>query len=346
MRIELSALAAQLGAEIVNPPAGEVEISDLAALGEAGSGDLTFYYLGHYLDDFRGTKATAVLVARDYAGDVTHVPLLKVDDPSLAFDQAAKVLQMTPDLLPTEWGVHPRASVADDVSFDPAAVSIGANAVIASDVDIGAGSIIGPGVCVGAGSRIGAGCRLYPNVVLNDRTVLGERVILHSGVVLGADGFGFHSDGSAHRKIVHLGHVQVDDDVEIGANSTVDRARFGRTRIGAGTKIDNLVQIGHNVTLGKHCIIVAGSAIAGSARIGDHVTMAAQVGIAGHIEIGSFVVLGGRSGVTKSVPSGTPNKPVVYSGFPAAPVAQAHKEMVYPRRVPGILKRLKALEEK
>lgn len=345
MQIELHALADQLGAEIANPTDGEVTVTGLAALRDAGEGDLSFYHHERYLDDLKVTKAAAVLVARDFSGDVTHVPLLRVDSPSLAFDRVTKEF-LSADLPPIEWGVHESAVVEADVDCDSSAVSIGANAVIGRGTSIGDGCVIGAGVSIGPRSRIGAGCRIYPNAVLYDRTVLGERVILQGGAVLGSDGFGFEFDGAAHQKIEHVGFVQIDDDVEIGANTTIDRGRFGRTWIGEGTKIDNLVQIGHNVTVGKHCIIVADSAIAGSTRLGDHVTMAAQVGLGGHLEIGPFSVFIARSGVTKSVPGGTPEKPAFYSGFPASPASEARKEMVYPRKVPGILKRLKALEEK
>ena len=343
MQIEIRELAERLAAEPVNPLPVDGVINSLASLRDAGPQDLSFFHHGRYLDDLRATRAGAVLVARDFNEDINHVPLLKVDSPSLAFDVVGREL-FAPVAPQVEQGVHPAAVVADDVQFDPHSTSIGANTVVGSGSVIGDATVIGAGVIIGNGVRIGNGCHIYPNVTLYDRTVIGVRVIVHSGAVLGACGFGFEFDGEVHRKIEHFGFVQIDDDVEIGANTTIDRGRFGTTRVGEGTKIDNLVQVGHNVSIGKHCIIVADSAIGGSSRLGDHVTLAAQVGVAGHIEIGSFSVLIARAGATKSLPGGTPQKPAFYAGFPAGPAERVRKEMVYPRKVPDILRRLRQIE--
>ena len=343
MQIEIRELAERLGAETINPLPDDGVINSLAALSDAGPQDLSFFHDRRYLDDLKATRAGAVLVARDFNEDVSHVPLLKVDSPSLAFDAAGRALFGSPAVDAAQ-GIHPTAVVADDLQLDPLKVSIGANAVVGAGSIIGDCTVIGEGVSIGRDVRIGNECHVYPNTTLYDRTVIGERVIIHSGAVLGADGFGFEFDGEAHRKIEHFGFVQIDDDVEIGANTTIDRGRFGRTRVGEGTKIDNLVQNGHNVTIGRCCIIVADSAIAGSSRLGDHVTLAAQVGVAGHIEIGSFSILTARTGVTKNLPGGNPQKPAFYSGFPAGPAERIRKEMVYPRKVPDILRRLRDLE--
>ncbi|MCP4848253.1 MAG: UDP-3-O-(3-hydroxymyristoyl)glucosamine N-acyltransferase [Verrucomicrobiaceae bacterium] len=343
MQIEIRELAERLAAEPVNPLPGDGVINGLASLREAGPRDLSFFHHGRYLDDLRATRAGAVLVARDFNEDIDHVPLLKVDSPSLAFDEVGRELLAPAEPL-AEKGIHATAVVADDVELNPATASIGANVVVGSGSVIGDATVIGSGVSIGSGVRIGNGCHIYPNVTLYERTVIGEKVIVHAGAVLGADGFGFEFDGEAHRKIEHFGFVQIDDEVEIGANTTIDRGRFGATRVGEGTKIDNLVQIGHNVSIGRHCIIVADSAIAGSARLGDYVTLAAQVGVAGHIEVGSFSVLTARAGVTKSLPGGTPQQPAFYAGFPAGPAERARKEMVYPRKVPDILRRLRKIE--
>lgn len=344
VQIEIRELAERLAAEPVNSLPVDGVINSLASLSDAGPQDLSFFHHSRYLDDLKGTRAGAVLVARDFNEDISHVPLLKVDSPSLAFDSVGREL-FAPAAPQVGKGIHPTAVIADDVKFDPDSTAIGANVVVGPGSVIGDAALIGSGVSIGSGVRIGDGCHIYPNVTLYDRTVIGARVIVHSGAVLGADGFGFEFDGEAHRKIEHFGFVQVDDDVEIGANTTIDRGRFGKTRVGEGTKIDNLVQIGHNVSIGRHCIIVADSAIAGSSRLGDHVTLAAQVGVAGHIEIGSFSVLTARSGVTKSLPGGNPKQPAFYAGFPAGPAERVRKEMVYPRKVPDILKRLRKIEE-
>lgn len=343
--LSLTDLADKLGAEIANPPSGRLAISGLAALADAGAADLSFFHHDRYIDDLKTTKAAAVLVARDFTEEVTHVPLLKVDSPSLAFDQATRELLGEPLAKPAP-GIHPSAVVADDVEMDAGSVGIGPNAVVGAGSKLGRGCNIGPGAVIGPDCQLGSDCTIHSNATLYDRTILGERVIIHSGTVLGSDGFGFELKGGKHVKIEHFGHVEIGSDVEIGSNCSVDRGRFGATSIGDGTKIDNLVQIGHNVTMGKHCIIVADTAMAGSSNIGDYVTMAAQVGVAGHIEVGPFSVLLARAGVTKSVEGGTPEQPAYYAGFPAGPASRMRKEMVAPRKVPDILKRLRALEKK
>ena len=179
----------------------------------------------------------------------------------------------------------------------------------------------------------------FANSTVHTGCVIGERVVLHSGVVLGADGFGYVLDKGRHRKVRQSGIVQIDNDVEVGAGTTIDRARFGRTWIGEGTKIDNLVQIGHNVVIGRHCIVVACVAIAGSAVIGDYVVIAAQVGIAGHVSIGSQSTLGARSGVTKDLPAGQS-----YLGFPAGPMKEERRRIASVNRLPQLVSRIKELE--
>ena len=345
MQIELRDLAEKIGAEIANPPEGELSICGLASLRDATASDLAFFHDDRYLGDLKATGAAAVLVASDSSPEITDLPQLRVTSPSLAFDLAAKEI-LERRYSPPSAGVHPSACIDPGVEFDPEKVAIGPNAVIGEGSTVGEGCEIGAGVVIGRGVEIGACCKIYPNVTLYDRTLLGERVILHSGCVLGADGFGFETSLGEHKKIEHFGYVQVDDDVEVGANSTIDRGRFGRTWIGEGTKLDNLVQIGHNVTVGKKCIFVADTAIAGSTQIGDYVTVAAQVGMGGQLEIGSYSVFAARSGVTKSVPGGTPEKPAYYAGFPTGPASRVRKEMVAPRKIPEILRRLKALERR
>jgi UDP-3-O-[3-hydroxymyristoyl] glucosamine N-acyltransferase len=187
--------------------------------------------------------------------------------------------------------------------------------------------------------RIGRDSKLFANSTVHLGCILGERVILHSGVVVGADGFGYEFEKGRHRKVRQAGIVQIDNDVEIGAGSMVDRARFGRTWIGEGTKIDNLVQIGHNVVIGRHCIVVACVAIAGSAVIGDYVVIAAQAGIAGHVAVGSQSTLGARAGVTKDLPGGQ-----TYMGFPAVPANEERRRIASMNRLPQLLARLKEVE--
>jgi UDP-3-O-[3-hydroxymyristoyl] glucosamine N-acyltransferase len=262
---------------------------------------------------------------------------LRVADPSAAFERVvARFAPPQPAFVP---GVHPRAVVAAEVGLDPAAVSVGPGAVVSRGCVLGAGTVVGANVWLGENVQIGRDCVIHANVSIRENCRLGDRVILHCNSVVGADGFGFEMTPQGHRKIDQVGIVQIDDDVEIGAGTTIDRARFGRTWIGAGTKIDNQVMIGHNCVIGKHCIIVAQCGLSGSSILGDHVTLAAKVGVAGHVRIASGVVVMGASGVTKDLA-----EPGYYLGFPAAPVQEARRVMAAQRSLPGLLARVKKLE--
>jgi UDP-3-O-[3-hydroxymyristoyl] glucosamine N-acyltransferase len=213
--------------------------------------------------------------------------------------------------------------------------------VIEQGASIGDGASIGAGSYVGEGATIGQDAVLHAQVTVQDGCIIGERVILHPGVVVGADGFGYEFEAGRHRKVKQRGIVQIDADVEIGANSTVDRARYGRTWIGAGTKIDNLVQIGHNVVIGKHCVLVACVAIAGSVVIADYVVIGAQAGIAGHVTIGPQARLGARCGVTKDLPGGQ-----TYLGFPAVPADKEKRKLAGVSRLEKLNARVRELEKK
>jgi UDP-3-O-[3-hydroxymyristoyl] glucosamine N-acyltransferase len=205
---------------------------------------------------------------------------------------------------------------------------------------VGDGSDIGPNAVISEDVVIGRDCRIMANASIRERCILGDRVILQPGVVIGSDGYGYQLSEGRHVKIDQVGTVEIGDDVEIGANTTIDRARFGKTLVGEGTKIDNLVQIGHNCTIGKHCLIVALTGISGSSRLCDYVTVAGQGGIAGHVTIGPRAVLSGRSGVTRSLPGDQ-----VYGGNPAQPLRDEMKMQAHVRRLPKLIARLKALEE-
>lgn len=315
----------------------ECEVRGFASLLDAEPGDLSFFSNHRYRDQLRQTRASAVLVPGTWTDFPEHVTCIGVAKPSRAFDLLVDELGLQPE--PFRAHIHPTAAIADSAKLDRTAVAIGAHAVIDDGAKLDAGVEIGAGCYVGKGVRIGAGSRLFANATVHDRCVLGQRVILHSGVVIGADGFGYEFKEGRHRKVPQLGSVQIDNDVEIGAGSMVDRGRIGRTRIGEGTKIDNLVQIGHNTVIGKHCILVSGVAIAGSAVIGDYVVMAAGAGIAGHVVIGSQATIGARAGVTKDVPAGA-----TALGFPALPGREERRRIGSVARLPQLLARVKRLE--
>lgn len=338
MKIALSDLATLVGGTLMNgDPA--LEITGFASLKEAIAGDLSFFHDTRYNERLLKTKASAVLVPADYAELPLQAAYIAVADPSRSFELIVETYGFQP--APFAAGVHASAVIAITVKFDADRVAIGPHAVIEDGVELGDGVEIGAGCFVGRNARIGSGSKLHANSTVHAECSLGSGVILHSGAVIGADGFGYEFDQGRHRKIRQAGVVQIDNDVEIGAGSTVDRARFGRTWIGEGTKIDNLVQIGHNAVIGKHCIIVACAAIAGSAMVGDYVVVAAQVGIAGHVSVGSQSTLGGRSGVTHDLPAGG-----TYLGFPAIPAAKEKRRLASVNRLPQLIARVKELEAK
>jgi UDP-3-O-[3-hydroxymyristoyl] glucosamine N-acyltransferase len=315
----------------------DCEIRGFASLLEAEAGDLSLFSNHRYRSQLRDTRATAVLVPSAWTDFPCGVSCIGVADPSRAFDLLVDSLGLQPEAF--QASVHPTAVISESAVLDRGKVAIGAHAVIDDRAEIADGVEIGAGCYVGKDVRIGADSRLFANATVHNRCVLGRRVILHSGVVIGADGFGYEFENGRHRKVRQLGTVQIDDDVEIGAGSMVDRGRIGRTRIGEGTKIDNLVQIGHNTVIGKHCILVSGVAIAGSVVVGDYVVIAAQVGIAGHVRIGSQSTLGGRAGVTKDVAAGSS-----VLGFPAVPAREERRRIGSVARIPLLLARVKELE--
>jgi len=331
-------LAELVGGELIQGNPDEV-VTGLNSITEAVPGEVTFLGNARYLAALKTTQATAILVSPDFAEPLAGKALIRVANPTLAFSSVIRHFgPTTRDFTP---GVHASASVSSKALFDPQKVSIGPSVVIDDDVVIGDGTVIHAGVCIGHGSRIGNDCVLHANCTLSDRCVLGNRVIIHSGSVIGSDGFGYEFTKGRHVKIEQVGIVQLDDDVEVGACTSIDRARFGRTWIGAGTKIDNQVQIGHNVITGKHCILVAHVAIAGSTRLGDYVTAAGQVGIGGHLEIASQVTLLARAGVTKSITA-----PGAYTGFPSKPLMEGRRMLAMQARVPELMDRIKELEKR
>ena len=338
MTVSLHELATLLEAELVTGSPSSV-ITGFASLKDARPGDLSFFHDLRYQDQMDSTQASAVLVPRTWVATDVTAAVLRVENPSRAFERVVEAFGVQPPAF--QPGIHPTAVVPASLVARGALVSVGANAVIEEGAEVGDGAVIGPGCFVGENATIGAGTYLHANVSVHHASVIGKNVILHSGAVIGADGFGYAFEGGRHRKIRQAGIVQIDDDVEIGACSTIDRARFGCTHIGEGTKIDNLVHIAHNVVIGKHCIIVAGTGIAGSARVGDYVVIAAQCGIAGHVTVGSGCTLSGRTGVTKDIPPGR----VQYMGFPALPAMEERRRLAAIKRLPQLRARVKKLEE-
>ncbi len=316
----------------------DLKIDGFASLRDAQEGDLSFFYSPRYLQELRQTKATAVLVPRSFEEDHTSI-LIKVEDPSAAFDRIIATLAKPQEHHPKP-GVHPTAVIAPNVQMGND-VSIAAYAVIEEGAVIGDRTVIGSHVFIGAHTKIGGDSLLYPHVTVREQCLVGNRVILHSGVVIGSCGFGYDSKTGSHQKIPQIGIVQIDDDVEIGANTTIDRARFGRTHIGQGTKIDNLVQIAHNVVIGPHNIICSQVGISGSTRTGSYVTLAGQVGLSGHIEVGDQAIVGAQAGVSKNIP---PKEIMI--GAPAKPIKTWKENNFYLHNLGKLFERVKILEAK
>jgi UDP-3-O-[3-hydroxymyristoyl] glucosamine N-acyltransferase len=332
--MRLSELSSLVGARF-EAVSGDPEITGVASLQEAREGDVTFFANPRYLAQLRASRASAVIVAAECNEEVAPI-LLRVENPSAAF--ASAVAAFAPEEFHPEPGVHPAAAV------DPSAVlgegvSVGPNAVIEASAVIGDRTIIGPGCLIGREVRVGKECRFYQGAVIRERCLLGDRVILQPGAVIGSCGFGYEFQGGRHVKIPQTGIVEIGDDVEIGANATVDRARFGRTVVGEGSKIDNLVQIAHNVQIGPHTIICAQVGIAGSTRIGAYVTLAGQVGLAGHIEIGDKAVIGAQSGLSKNAPPGS-----MVIGAPAKPMKEWKQTNFYISQLGKLYERVKEME--
>ena len=337
MTITVQELAALVGGQFAFPAEGSKTIGGGAAIAEAGEGDFTFFGNAKYLAALKTCRATAALVPLDFSEEIPPIAI-RVENPSLAFAKLLEKFAPAPQKFAP--GIHASAVIGSGVSIGEGA-SIQPFVVIEDEASVGAGSVVGAHGYIGHGASVGAECLLHPRVTIGARCIVENRVILHSGVVIGSDGFGYEFSGGRHVKIPQTGIVQIDDDVEIGANTTIDRARFGRTWIGEGTKIDNLVQIAHNVVIGKNCIVVSQTGISGSSKLGNYVTLAGQVGVVGHIEIGDQATVAAQSGVSKSIAP----KEVVF-GSPAIPMREAREQLAHIRRLPKLLDRVKKLESR
>lgn len=336
VKFTLSELAALVGGQLASEGDGSRVIRGASAIVEAGEGDVTFYGNPRYLALLRQCEGAAALVPLDFAEAVPPA-LIRVENPARAF---AKVLeQFAPAPFQYPAGVHPTAVIGDGVQLGEG-VSIQAYAVIEEGASIGAQTVIGAHGFVGREARVGEGCFFHARVTLGARCLVGDRVIIQSGAVIGSDGFGYEFANGRHVKIPQTGIVQIEDDVEIGANTTIDRARFGRTWVRRGTKIDNLVQVAHNVVIGEHCILVSQVGVSGSTRLGRYVTLAGQVGVVGHLEIGDRATVGAQGGVSKSLPAGG-----VYNGSPAVPAQEWREQVAQLRRMEKLISRVKRLEE-
>jgi UDP-3-O-[3-hydroxymyristoyl] glucosamine N-acyltransferase len=332
--LKLQDIAARLECRLVGDP--DIDIRGIAAIDDAVSGDLTFFTNPKYAASLRTTRASAVILGE--TADAAPCAMLRARHPYLAFAHAV-------ELFADPWrpppGVHPTASVGEDVTLG-AGVSIGPFAVIGDGTRIGARSIVDAHVVIGRQVEIGEDCVLHARVSIRERIRLGHRVILQDGAVIGSDGFGFarRPDGT-HHKIPQLGGLIIEDDVEIGANSAIDRPAVGETRIGAGTKIDNLVQVAHGVTIGRNVLLAAQVGVAGSVTIEDDVTLAGQVGVAGHITIGKGVVATAQSGIPNSVDAGA-----FISGYPAISNRDWLRASAVFRKLPQLKKLVADLERR
>ncbi len=328
----LAELAALVGGELAGPP--ELVISGLNDLATAGDGEITFVTDGRRLEALAACRAAAVILPQAVAA--ADRPAIRVRDPYLAAALIHQHFLARPFLA---GGVHPTAVIGSACHI-PAAVTIGPHAVLGNGVRLGERVTIGPGVVIGDEVVIGDDVLLHPNVTIAARCVLGNRVIIHAGTVIGSDGFGYATDGAGrHVKRPHVGIVQIDDDVEIGANTAIDRGTFGKTWIKAGAKIDNLVQLGHNVVIGEHSFLVAQVGISGSTTTGHHVVMGGQVGLAGHLTLGNGVMIAAKSGVHDDQPDGA-----VIAGIPAIPHKRWLRASAAMAKLPELLKELREMK--
>ncbi len=331
MEISALDLAGRLGGKLTGE--GQRVLRAVATLEEAGPDTLSWLRGNESPKRLEHCRAGAILVTPECEVPDTCT-VIRVPDPDLALCDALRLLCPPPEQVPA--GVHSSAVVAADAQVAGAAigphVSVGAGAVV------GAGTQLHAGVHIGAETRIGRDCVLWHNVVVRERTIIGDRVIIHPNATLGADGFGYLPRNGRHVKVPQVGALVIEDDVEIGACTCIDRAKTGVTRIGRGTKIDNLVQIGHNVRVGEHCVLVSQTGIAGSATLGHHVMLAGQVGVTEHVQIGDCARVAAKSGASRDVPAGT-----VFRGNPATDNGAFSRQQVIVRRLPALAQQVREL---
>jgi UDP-3-O-[3-hydroxymyristoyl] glucosamine N-acyltransferase len=330
----LKEIASVVGGEVIGD--GSIEIHGVAGIKEAVAGQITFLANPKYEAYLGTTRASAVIAAGngDFAG-----PVIRISNPYLAFLKVVRLFAGNPrEIYPR--GIHHTAIVGDDVELGDD-IAIGPYVVVEDGVRIGPGTTIRPFVCIAEKVTIGSDCLIYSGVSIRERCRLGDRVIVHSNAVIGSDGFGYATDGGEHHKIPQIGIVEIEDDVEIGASTTIDRATTGVTLIRRGSKLDNLVQIAHNVVIGEDSMIAAQAGVSGSTELGRNVVLAGQAGLVGHITIGDGARVGAQGGVTKSVPSGTS-----VSGYPAREHSFARKICAATARLPELFREFRDLQSR
>lgn len=332
MRATLGDLATRFGCELAGDPA--VTVTHVATLANANGESLSFFSNPAYRQDLKGTRAGAVVLREEDAGDCPVNALISTE-PYVTFARIATLLH-PPEALPP--GIHPTAVVDPSARIAPTA-HVGPHAVIGQEAVVGDQAAVGPNAVVGPRCTVGAHTRLHANVTLVQDVVIGERCIVHPGAVIGSDGFGNAMSDSGWVKVPQVGGVKIGDDVEIGANTAVDRGTLDDTVVGARTKIDNLCQVGHNVRIGTDCLIAGMTGIAGSARIGDGVIIGGAVAVSDHVTINSGARIAGRSGVTKDVPPGE-----TWAGFPAKPHRQFARSLYLIERLEDMWRAFKAME--
>jgi len=332
MRLSVAQVGEMIRGEVVGD--GAVELTGLATAEHAQAGDLTFAENEEYFAAAEQSRASAILVSGGFVS--ANKPLIRVPNARVAL---ARVL---PAFFPPEKfepGIDPSARISPAAQVAETA-HIGPHCVVGARARVGARNVLMGGNHIGQDVQLGEDVQLFPNVVIYARTEIGNRVTIHAGAVIGADGFGYVFDEGRHQKILQIGKVIIQDEVEIGANSTVDRGAMGPTMVGAGTKIDNLVHVAHNVVIGRHCILMGQAGIAGSTRMGDYAVLAAQAGVSGHLNLGNQIMIGAKSGVMRDIPDGGK-----VLGIPAAPDKQAKRQMIALTQLPELIRRIRELEK-
>lgn len=332
MKHNLFEIARLVGGELIGD--GDIVITGANAIAEASSSEITFVVPPH-IEKAADSEAAAVILAERLPE--LQIPQVIVSNPREAF---GKLLELFAPTVHIPRGVHPSAVLGTNVTLGKN-VAVLPQVVIADGASIGDNTILYPFTYIGEGAVIGSDCLLYPSVTVREYCRLGDRVIIHSGTIVGSDGFGFVTVAGKHRKVPHVGNVVIGDDVEIGANVAIDRATTGSTIVDNGTKIDNLVHIGHNDVIGENCLFVAQVGISGSVKVGNNVTFAGQVGSAGHLTIGDNCVFAARTGIISDVPANS-----FYAGFPARPHKEWLRSEAGAKRVPDMVKKLRELERR